>query len=297
MSYFKFPATLTQGNGPATVTAYNEAAVGQSIFSADSNHPHWNSIIDGLIKGDDSVWDLFDVAAGVMTRFQKVTDRVSWNGSEVLWDGDPVHTALSEHLSRAIEDGNADNYTAIAKFWEKLESNPDEHSRTQAYDWLACHKFQITPDGDVVGYKGVSKSYNSVDGVDVFHSMWGSAVPGKPSGFVNGVAIAELSKVPQSIGDEVTMPRSEVAHDPSQACKRGLHVATRAYASGYGNTVLEVHVNPRDIVSVPTDAHGAKVRVCRYTVARVALDEGAYNGPVLRESAENVWTGDVGYRV
>ena len=33
--------------------------------------------------------------------------------------------------------------------------------------------------------------------------------------------------------------------------------------------MLEIHINPRDVVSVPTDAGGAKMRVCRYTVASV----------------------------
>jgi hypothetical protein len=95
------------------------------------------------------------------------------------------------------------------------------------------------------------------------------------------------------------MPRSEVVHDPSQACERGLHVSTRSYAEGYARSgaLLEVHVNPRDIVSVPTDGGGEKVRVCRYKIARVALD--AYDErPVLRDDVpENVWAGDVGYRV
>lgn len=295
MSYFKFPATLTQGNGPATVTAFN-AASDSPVYSADDSHPHWDAIIEGLRSGDDGVWELFDVATGVLNQFKKVTDRVSWNGSEVLWDGDPIHTALADHLARAIAEGNVDNYTALAKFWEKLESNPEAHSREQAYDWLACHKFQITPEGDVVGYKGVRPGYVAADGVQVYHSTASSQVKGAPSAYVNGKAIPELSTVPQAIGDEVTMPRSEVAHDPSEACKRGLHVATYGYASGYG-TVLEVHVNPRDIVSVPTDGRGAKVRVNRYVAARIATEPADDGSAVLRESAENVWAGDVGYKV
>lgn len=288
-SKFKFPATLSSGNGLATVTAF-KADAAEPVFIADERHPHWNEILIGLTDGDPDVWSLFDVASGVMKRFEQVTDRVSWDGTQVLWDGDPMHTVLADQLSRAIQDGNSDNYTALAKFWEKLESNPDEHSRTQAFDWLACHEFQITPEGDVVGYKGVSDQ-----GDGTFRSSWASQVEGIPSAYVNGQPVPPLSHVPQNVGDVVTMPRSEVAHDPSQACKRGLHVATRSYAGGYG-TVLEVHVNPRDIVSVPTDASGAKVRVCRYTVSRVAT-ENTPTGPVLRESDENVWAGDVGTRV
>lgn len=288
---FKFPTTVTwPKDGVATLTAFNANAA-EPIFMADAKHPHWDAILEGLQAGDDAVWSLFDVASGIMAQFEQITDRVSWNGSSVLWDGDPIHSILTDQLSRAIEDGNPENYTALAKFWEKLESNPNEHSREQAYDFLATHAFQITPEGDVVGYKGVARSGNK----DEYYSGWASKVPGKPSAFVNGVAVPPLSYVPQKVSDVVTMPRSEVVHDPALACERGLHVATRSYAEGYG-IVLEVHVNPRDIVSVPTDGGGQKVRVCRYVVARVAT-ESTPTGPVLRESHDNVWAGDVGYVV
>ena len=33
--------------------------------------------------------------------------------------------------------------------------------------------------------------------------------------------------------------------------------------------MLKVHINPRDVVSVPTDAQGEKVRVCRYRVVEI----------------------------
>lgn len=289
MSEFYFPATLTEGDGVATVTAFNVESV-NPVYQANEQHPNWDAILDGLRRGDPDVWDLFDVASGVMRKFNQVTDRVSYDGTNVLFDGDPIHSVLADQLQRALEDGNPENYIALAKFWEKLESNPNDHSRQQAYDFLATHKFQITADGDVVGYKGVG-----VESDGSYRSIWASSVEGVPSAYVNGSPVPPVSCVPQNIGDVVTMPRSEVVHDPSQACQRGLHVATRGYASGYG-TVIEVHVNPRDIVSVPTDAQGAKVRVCRYVVARVAT-EGTDNSPVLRDSDNSTWAGDVGTRV
>lgn len=293
MSYFKFPAVLNDNDGAtlAVVTAFNSASA-TPVYTADERHPHFARILEGLREGDPRVWEWFDVASGVINAFNVITDRVSYDGKNVLFDGDPVHSVLAEQLSRAIEYGDPENYKALALFWEKLESNPTEHSRVQAYDWLSCHKFQITPEGDVVGFKGV------VSTKDGYKSWASSAIKGTPSGYVNGVPIKELSQIPQKVGDIVTMPRSEVAHDPREACKRGLHVATHGYAQGYGDTVLEVHVNPRDIVSVPTDGHGAKVRACRYTVARVASGAvSTYETPVLREGTGNVWAGDVGYTV
>lgn len=290
MSDFAFPATLTTGFGVATVTALREGHE-QPIYQADERHPHWEAILEGLRSGDESVWTLFDVLDGVMSQFQQVTDRVGWDGENILFDGDPVHSVLTEQLSRALTEGNTNDYSALAKFWEKLESNPNSHSREQAYDWLACHKFQITEDGDVVGYK-----YVSDNGDGNYTSCARSQVEGKPSGFVNGTAVPPLSVIPQKVGDVVTMPRSEVAHDPSQACKAGLHVGTFDYVGGgSSNTVLEVHVNPRDIVSVPTDGAGAKVRVCRYTVAALAGKVQPSSTPVKRDTY--TWAGDVGTKV
>lgn len=296
MTNFKFPAVLNEGDAGtlAVVTAFNSES-DTPVYTADEKHPHFRAILQGLEAGDPNVWRLFDVLTGVVSSFNAITDRVSYDGEQVLWDGDPVHSTLADQLVRAIEDGNPDNYTALAKFWEKLESNPNEHSRTQAYDWLSCHKFQITPEGDVVGFKGVSRDPNGNGWV----SGWASQVPDVPSAYVDGQPIAPLSQVPNNIGTVVTMPRSEVIHDPRQACKRGLHVSTRGYAGSYAHgTILEVHVNPRDIVSVPTDGGGAKVRACRYYIAREAVsDEEMGASPVLRENGPSIWPGDVGYKV
>jgi hypothetical protein len=259
------------------------------VLLADSSHPHFEAIRTGLQNGDDDVVALFDVGEGVARRFKQVTDRVSYDGKQVLWDGDPVHNVLSEQLQRALEHGES-NYEALAKFWEKLESNPDENSREQAYEFLASHSFQITEDGDVVGYKGVTRRN---DGSYV--SGWSSRVPGVPSAYVDGEPVPPLSQVPNEVGTTVTMPRSEVHNDPYKHCSRGLHVSTYDYANGYNHgAVMEVHVNPRDIVSVPNDSSGQKVRVCRYKVA--AISDGEHDGtPVKREAPQ--WAGDVGYRV
>lgn len=283
-----FPYQINPVRGGGEVLTAYRADHETPFYNANSNHPHYETIKQMLDNEDPEVWDMFNVGVGVAGRLRRITDRVSFDGTNILWDGDPVHSVLTEQLRRALESGES-NYEAIAKFWEKLESNPNEHSRTQAYDFLAAHAFQITADGDVVGYKGVYQTDNG------YESTRASHVAGLPSAYVDDEAVPEKSRVPNNIGTVVSMPRSEVVHDPAVSCERGLHVATRSYANGYGGAVLEVHVNPRDIVSVPTDAGGDKVRVCRYYVARVAVDNTG-NTPVLKDQTP-AWAGDVGYRV
>lgn len=290
MTEFAFPVSLVHTANLSTVTAFNEGAE-RPVYTADSHHPNWNGILAGLQSGDPNVWSLFDVGPGLARTFQQVTDRFSWDGVNVLFDGDPIHSVFADILARAMREGNAENYVPLAKFGEKLASNPDEHSREQAYAWLASHEFQITPDGDVVGYKSVT-----VQPDGTYLSGYASQVADKPSGFVNGVAVPPLSRIPQKDGDVVTLPRAEVHHDPSKPCERGLHVGTHKYFSGFGQHTLMVLVNPMDVVSVPTDSRGAKVRVCRYKI--VGLVDKPSTGTVLRdETKATTWTPDVSVRV
>jgi hypothetical protein len=280
-----------------TLVAY-DANGSESFKMVPANHPNFEAILAGLRAGDPNVWSLFSFKEGVLSRFYQISERYAWDGNQVTFDGDPVHSTFTDLLTRALENGDERNYTAIARFGEKLASNPNEHSREQAYDWLESHKFQITDDGDVVGYKGV-KFANGRDDSDGYRSGGCSEVRGKPSAFVNGLAVEPLSYVPQNIGDVVSMPRSEVSHNPAVSCARGLHVSTRSYAErwGRGGAVLTVFVNPRDIVSVP-NGESEKVRACRYKVSHVASESlvNDHSAPVLRADNQYTWAGDVGYR-
>lgn len=288
MNEFRFPATLSGGSGKQVVTAFNQDS-NNPVYIADEFHPAFDQILEGLRTGDPNVWSLFEVGEGLVSKFKVVTERVSWNGHEVLWDGTPIHSVLAKQLERALKEGDERNYTAIAKFWEKLESNPDNNSRNQAYEFLACHQFQITDDGDVVGYKGVRDT-----GKGIYTSTWSSQVEGVPSGFVNGTPIPPLSTIPQKIGDVVTMPREQVSNDPNVLCSRGLHVSTQDYASSYGSKVLLVTFSPANICSVPNDAQGEKVRVWKYKVKGLVPENNSGSVVLREEAAPQRWSG-VGY--
>jgi len=259
------------------------------ILMADSFHPHWHAIVDAVERGDERAYELFDVKHGLGRRLEMLSDRVSYNGEDVLFDGNVINTVLSDQIRRAFASGEHD-YMPLVRFWEKLETNPNEHSKEQAYRWLSTHDFKITEDGDVVAYKGVILTTSGE-----YTSISNSQEPDKPSGYVDGVPVAPCSRVTQKIGSVVTMPREEVKHDPAIACHRGLHVGDWSYAHGFARgAVLEVHVNPRDIVSVPNDSSSRKVRVCRYKVVSVVTEEYS-GGPVLRPaSVAEEWT-EVGY--
>lgn len=241
------------------------------IFAADGTHPNWSEIVEAALALDYGVVDLFDRSAALSDQFEQITDRVSVNNGRVFFDGDEVDNEITRGLVRAMDEGS--DFVPVARFLENLASNPSEHSKENLYRWIKGREFSISDDGCLVGYKGIMR--------DATH------------GFVSvssGTAIVDGQKhqgqIPNYIGAVVMMPRSEVTHDPSIPCHIGLHVGTWNYASNFGSGgTLKVHVNPRDVVSVPSDTYSEKMRVCRYEVVDIIekpvdtfvdeVDEGA----------------------
>ena len=247
---------VKNANGQENVTAL----LNGELFTADYNHPNFSEIMDYLMWDDadeSDVVGLFDVGTAVNDYFSKVSERVAVSNGQVLFDGDPVAGELVDHIIRLYEE-KAD-VSALVLFLEKLMLNPQEHSRNNLYRWMKNKRFSITAEGNLLGYKGLRSDFCS-----------SHAGPG----IVNGVP--QNGHLDNSPGNVLEMARSEVEFDPEIGCSTGLHVANWNYASswaGSGGKIVEVHVNPRDIVSVPTDCYDEKMRVSRYVVARAVTQE------------------------
>lgn len=252
--------SLIRNSGGEVITVF---ANGQMVSAMDT-HPNWAGIKAGVEADDPSVVDLFDIGVTAQKRFDKLSDRVSVKGGKVYFDNQPTHNALTEQVVRFIENGQED-FGPLVEFFEKVQSNPNEHSREQLYSWLDVHDFTILPNGNFIGYKGVRVNGGSYESIS-----HGSAIS-------DGVEYN--GAIPNPVGAVVEMPRDAVQHDPSVGCHTGLHVGTWSYAHGFAQgAVLKVEVNPRDVVSVPTDCSNAKLRTCRYTVLDVI--DAPLSGPL-----------------
>lgn len=257
--------SLISNDGGKNITVFHNG----QMYAATDTHPNWTAIKAGAENDDPSVIDLFDIGATAQARFERLSDRVTVRSGNVFFDNQPVSNALTEQVVRFIENGYED-FKPLVAFFEKVQDNPNEHSREQLYDWLETHYFTITETGNFIGYKGVR------NGADTFESI------------SHGTAISDgveyTGAIPNPIGAIVEMPRDAVQHDPSVGCHTGLHVGTWEYASGFAQgAVLKVEVNPRDVVSVPTDCNYQKLRTCRYTVLE-AID-APIDGPLDMDPA------------
>ena len=200
----------------------------------------------------DTVRELVDPRASVESYITRVSDRVSFRGSELLFDGDPVNTSLARTIVRLASEDESGDPAKLIKFLENLMNNPSEHSREQLYDWIAPRDITITQDGHFLAYKGLREDFTSIN-----------AGPG----IVNNVEYTGSTHLDNTPGNVVEFSRSKVVANSSIGCAVGLHAGTHEYASGFaqGKLVL-VKINPRDVVSVPTDCDAQKLRVCRYEV-------------------------------
>ncbi len=148
-------------------------------------------------------------------------------------------------------------YEPLLKFWSKLKSNPSYNSRQMLYKFLEHNGHPITSEGNFIAYRSITKDFKD----------------------------HHTKTIDNSIGNVVEVPRSTVDDNPNNTCSKGLHVATLSYAESFGSSdrlIVDVEVDPRDVVAVPTDYNGTKMRVCKFKV--VAISKGLIEKPLVKSS-------------
>lgn len=167
-------------------------------------------------------------------------------------DGQPIPTELNSRILKYKDLGLP--YASLLKFWENLKQNPSYNSRQQLFAFLSHNGHPLTDDGCFIAYRGVTEDFKD----------------------------KHTRKFDNSPGAVCEMDRQLVDDNPNNTCSRGLHVACFEYAKGFGERLVEVKVNPKDVVCVPTDYQGTKMRTCRFEVVAECKDmrtETVYNTP------------------
>jgi len=274
---------LVQSDEKGALTAF----VNGNLYSVTNSHSNWKQILDavqnaGSNPNEVAIARLFDPQTAANAFFKKVSDRVSVKDGKVYFDSEEVNDGLTAHIIRFMSDG--EDAMPLVNFLEKIQLNPSENSRTQLYDWLSKRDFTITPEGNFLAYKGVRANTSGVAKYPYESISTGTAI-------VDGQTYQ--GAIPNGVGAVVEMPRSDVADNPNVACHTGLHAGNYRYASNFGETVLIVEINPRDVVSVPHDSNSEKIRCCRYTVKEVKNAEfttsyyGGYSKPLDEDYSDD----------
>jgi hypothetical protein len=191
---------------------------GGEMYVATDTHPNFARIVAGVTEGDESVIELFDVQKTAQKRFDRLSERVTLANGKVYLDGEETDNALTQQVINFVNQG-VEDFKPLVAFFEKVQTNPNSHSREQLYRWLRDRNITITEEGNFIAYKGVRKSGDSYESIS-----HGNAIS-------DGVEYN--GAIPNPLGAIVEMPRGDVQHDPSVGCHVGLHAGTWNYASGF----------------------------------------------------------------
>lgn len=213
------------------------------VTKESSAYKHVEELLNA--KMFDDVALAADIALRIERR-SKGKFKISTENLSVYLGDDELPTALRDRLIDMSEQGL--DTKPLELLWTNIKKNESAESRKDLYGFLMANKIPITKDGHFLAYKKVR---------DDFKDGYTGKFDNKP-------------------GTTVKMNRSEVDNNRDNTCSSGLHVAAWNYANQFdimNGRLLEVKVNPADVVAVPPDYNQQKMRVCKYQVIGLAKDE------------------------
>jgi hypothetical protein len=193
----------------------------------------------------------------------------------VFYKGEKLPTALAEKVKNLHKEGLPLNL--FEKFWQNIKENPSCSSVNELYEFLSYKELPITEDGCFLAYKGVDGSFWSISG-------------NKDTKVVKG-KVDNSGRIYNGIGERIEVVRRDVDDDRRNHCSHGLHVGSLDYASSFSRgKLVVVKVNPKDVVSVPTDYSCQKCRVSAYEV--VSEFDAEIKAPAVDENNEPIINAD-----
>lgn len=137
----------------------------------------------------------------------------------------------------------------ITPFLKKLVDNPFIDAVEEVYDFCNAGDFEITKNGNIIAYKNVREDLGS---------------------------IYDDGKTKHVIGEYTEVEDFDT--DRHSVCSKGLHFCSRDYLTSYtGPRTIAVEIDPRDIVSIPTDYSYQKGRCRKYKTLGILGNDGKLN--------------------
>ncbi len=209
--------------------------IGSKPHVVSKSHPMFQRVVDAIKSND---WETVD---SIIDPKKMVLDygngNIAIEGDKLFWKDEEFHSSLSVRMIRMLQDGF--DIKPMVAFMENLMLNPSKRAVTELYGFLEKNNLPITPDGSFLAYKKIRQDYKDC------HS----------------------GTMDNSVGKVVEMERNKVDDDQNRTCSTGLHFCSRDYLNHFGGErIVIVKINPRDVVSIPTDYNDSKGRACRYEV-------------------------------
>lgn len=227
--------------------AYPYLIQGQNIVVVIDNVSHtinkthvaYEKVLTAIKAGDwDAVKENIEPKKVVLKFGQ---GNVTIDGSTLLWKGKPLNSGIAVRMITMLQEGF--DVVPMANLMENLMANPSKRAVDELYGFLEVANLPITPDGHFLAYKKIRGNWKDI------HS----------------------NTMDNSVGKILEMERNEVDDNKDITCSQGLHFCSISYLPQFGSysgddRVVILKINPRDVVSIPSDYNNAKGRACRYEV-------------------------------
>lgn len=207
----------------------------EGLSTLGAGHQNYMAIREALFAGD------FEKAS-TLINIPKAIEKLSHGditveNGKLFYQGFEVRNVVSKLIIAGLAEGEINKKALL--FLENLMENPSADSVEQLWGFLEAGNMPITDDGHFLAYKRVREDYKDC------HS----------------------GTIDNSVGQVVKMPRNMVQDDKDRTCSAGLHFCSEYYLGHFGGAnIMVLKINPRDVVSIPTDYKESKGRCCLYEV-------------------------------
>jgi hypothetical protein len=203
----------------------------------ETDHKFYQEILKALKeKTYDKIESLVNIGKSITQYsqgFVKVID------GEIFYKNIAVNNKLTNRILNFMNDGLP--FEPIINFFENVMQNPLVSAQNETYEFSEHNDLPLTEDGCFLAYKRVRNDFKD---------------------FYTGT-------YDNSVGKIVKMKRVDCDACRANTCSRGLHFCSfnylREYHGGEGRVII-VKINPKNIISIPTDYNLSKGRCCEYFV-------------------------------
>lgn len=204
-------------------------------------------LIKALLSSDVKTIDGYlDTISAIMT---KTNNQIKIEGEKKALSISEIELSdkWKEILARHHRDKSVE-VTGLVNFVNRLKAHNRLDKLDQLYEFLKHNDIKIIETGQIVGWKYLTNTKEK------------------------GVYVDSYSKkIKQRIGSVIETDESNVDSNPEVTCSRGLHVGSWDYVKT-SNTIAKVLVNPEDVVAIPVDYDGMKMRCKKYYI--IDIQEG-----------------------
>lgn len=270
---------IIQGNNIVVV-------IGANSHTINKGHIAFNKVLDAIKLGDwETVKNTVEPKKVILSYG---AGNISIKGETLYWKGREFHNSLSRRMIQMFQDGFP--IEPLVLFMENLMENPSYRAVNELYEFLEKNTLPITPDGHFLAYKKVRTDYLDVHSGTVLNKVAATFTPEETASLP--LVSGKKKEVTVNVENAVTviyMPRNEVNDDKNQTCSEGLHFCSKEYLGSFGgDRVMILKINPRDVVSIPSDYNRSKGRACRYEViAELGVNPDEAFDEVVMETANS----------